>query len=400
MPSRPCRDPGQFHLCPLRTQAADTKPAGSCNGRAELKPARILAAVGWALLLGCNGEPVGSELRIYNWTDYIAPETVALFEAQTGIRVTYDVFDSNEMLEAKLLSGASGYDIVVPTSDFMGRQIIAGVFQPLDPLQLPNHRYLDPQLMAVVAGLDEGNRYGVPYLWGTTGLGVNLDLVRQRLGEDAPLDSLALLFDPENISRLADCGVAVLDAPQELFGAALLYAGEDPRSMAPEPYGEVARPLLAAIRPYVRYFHSSQYINDLANGEICLAFGWSGDILQARDRALEAGSDISLAYFVPREGALLWFDMLAIPTDAPNVDNAHRFINFLLQPEVIAQVSNYVKYANANLAATPLLPADIRDDPAIYPPADVRDRLYTDVVTPPSVDRVINRLWTAIKTGR
>lgn len=351
-------------------------------------------------LLGCAEQPTGPELRVYNWSDYIAPDTVARFERETGIRVVYDVFDSNEVLEAKLLSGAASYDIVVPTSDFMGRQIIAGVFQPLDLAKLPNYRNLDPRLMELIAEFDPGNRYGVPYLWGTSGIGYNVGLVRAALGEGAPVDSLDLVLQPEYASQLADCGIAFLDAPSEVFSAVLKYLGLDPNSQVPEHYQQQARAVLDAVRPYIRYFHSSQYINDLANGDICVAFGWSGDILQARDRALEAGNDIDIAYTIAREGALMWFDMLAIPADARNVDNAHRFIDYLLRPEVIAEVTEFVKYANANAAATPLLPPAITDDPAIYPPAEVRARLYPDKVTPPKIDRVMTRVWTAVKTGR
>ncbi|RMF98210.1 MAG: extracellular solute-binding protein [Gammaproteobacteria bacterium] len=354
------------------------------------------------LLAGCGG---GTEqdvrvLRVYNWSDYIAPDTVPRFEAETGIRVSYDVFDSNEVLEAKLLTGASGYDLVVPTSDFMGRQILAGVFQPLDKSQLPNLRNLDPELMRLIENFDPGNRYGVPYLWGTTGFGYNSAAVRSALGPDAPLDSLDLLFQPRYLSHLADCGVAFLDAPQEVFSAVLNYLGQDPNSNDLSLYRGPARELLLRIRPYIRYFHSSQYINDLANGEICIAFGWSGDVLQAAARAREAGNGIDIRYTIPREGALLWIDMLAIPADARHPDNAHRFIDYLLRPEVIAAVTRHVKYANANLAANALLPPEILGNPGIYPPEELRARLWTDKVTPPKVDRVMNRIWTEVKTGR
>ena len=352
------------------------------------------------LLLACTEQDAGPELRVYNWSDYIAPDTVARFEQETGIRVIYDVFDSNEVLEAKLLSGASGYDIVVPTSDFMGRQIIAGVFQPLDRAQLSNYRNLDPEIMRLIENFDPGNRYGVPYLWGTTGIGYNVARVNAALGDSAPVDSLDLVFKREYASRLADCGIAFLDAPSEVFSAALNYLDLDPNSQVPEHYEKQVRELLDGVRPYIRYFHSSQYINDLANGDICVVFGWSGDILQARDRAQEAANGIEIAYSLPREGALLWFDMLAIPAGTRNVDNAHRFINFLLRPEVIAEVTDFVKYANANTAATKLLAPAISSDPAIYPPAQVRARLYADKVTPPKVDRVMTRVWTAVKTGR
>ena len=340
------------------------------------------------------------ELRVYNWTDYIAPGTIARFEAETGIRVIYDVFDSNEVLEAKLLSGAAGYDIVVPTSDFMGRQIVAGVFQPIDRTRLLNAGYLDAQLMRIIESFDPGNQYGIPYLWGTTGFGYNVDKLREVLGPDAPLDSLDLLFKPEYMAKLDKCGVAFLDAPQELFPSVLNYLGIDPNTTDLEPYQREARALLMAVRPYVSYFHSSQYINDLANGDICVAFGWSGDILQAADRAREADNGVNIAYTVPKEGALMWFDMLAIPADARQPDYAHQFIDFLLRPDVIAEVTQTVKYANANTAATAELPSAIRSNPAIYPPAELRANLWTDKVTPPKVDRVMNRVWTEIKTGQ
>jgi putrescine transport system substrate-binding protein len=354
------------------------------------------------LLTACGGVPEGDELelRVYNWSDYIAPQTISRFETETGLRVVYDVFDSNEVLEAKLLSGASGYDLVVPTSDFMGRQIVAGVFQPLDKSLLPNAANLDPELMALITQFDPSNSHGVPYLWGTTGVGYNRDAIAARLPADAPLDSLDIIFKPEYLARLADCGVAFLDAPSEVFTAVLHYQGLDPNSTEAEDYQGSARSLLDGIRPFITYFHSSQYINDLANGDICVAFGWSGDILQAASRAAEADNGVNIDYRIPREGALLWFDMLAIPAGARHVENAHRFIDYLLRPEVIAEITAYVRYANPNLPATALIPEEISGDPGIYPPPAVRARLFTDRVTPPSIDRVMNREWTAVKTGR
>lgn len=359
-----------------------------------------LITLGLLCLSACTEESAGPELRVYNWSDYIAPDTTARFETETGIRVIYDVFDSNEVLEAKLLSGASGYDIVVPTSDFMGRQIIAGVFQPLDRERLPNYRHLDPELMELVASFDPGNRFGVPYLWGTTGIGYNVEKLRAALGDEAPVDSLDLLFKPEYASELADCGIAILDSPTEVFSSVLKYLGLDPNSRDPGDYEIRAKEVLDGIRPYVRYFHSSQYINDLANGDICLAFGWSGDILQARDRADEAGNDVKIAFSTPREGSLMWFDMLAIPAGSQSVEYAHRFIDFLMRPDVIAEITGYVKYANANATSTALLPEKITSDPGIYPPRALRERLYTGKVTPPRIDRVMTRVWTAVKTGR
>ncbi|HHQ14916.1 MAG TPA: extracellular solute-binding protein [Chromatiales bacterium] len=363
--------------------------------------AKVASLVLVLLLAGCGGEPENraGELRVYNWTDYIAPSTIPRFEAETGIRVIYDVFDSNEILEAKLLTGAVGHDLVVPTSDFMARQIVAGVFQPLDKARLPNLANLDPDLMAQVRQFDPDNRYGVPYLWGTTGLGYDEERIVQLLGPDVPLDSLDLLFRPGYMRRLAKCGVAVLDAPQEVFAAALNYLGFDPNSTDPSLYQNEAYELLSRVRPYIAYFHSSQYINDLANGDICMVFGWSGDILQAASRAAEAGNGIGIRYVIPREGAMLWFDMLAIPATAENVDEAHAFIDYLLHPDVIAEITATVKYANPNIAATGLVPAAIRNNPGIYPPESVRRRLFTSKLTAPKLDRVMNRVWTSVKTG-
>ncbi len=253
--------------------------------------------------------------------------------------------------------------------------------------------------MSFIESFDPGNAYGIPYLWGTTGFGYNLDMVQAALGSDAPLDSFDLIFQPENLSRLADCGVAFLDAPQEVFEAVLNYLGLDPNSTNVDDYRIEARRVLDAIRPYITYFHSSQYINDLANGDICVAFGWSGDILQAAARAREASNGQRIVYSIPREGALMWFDMLAIPADSRNPENAHRFIDFILRPEVIAEITEHVKYANANLQATPLVSPEIRDHPGIYPTPEIRSTLFTDEVTPPRVDRVMNRVWTSVKTG-
>lgn len=363
----------------------------------------MVALLALALAVGACGAPPDAgtmPLRVYNWSDYIAPGTLEAFEAETGIHVTYDVFDSNEVLEAKLLSGASGYDVVVPTSEFLGRQVPAGVFQPLDRRRLANHRHLDPALMARLEEVDPGNRHGVPYLWGTTGIGHNVERVRAVLGADAPVDSLRLVFDPAHAAPLAECGIAMLDAPREVFSAALQYLGIDPNTDDPAHYQRDARRLLEGIRPYIRYFHSSQYINDLANGEVCVALGWSGDILQAADRAREAGKPFEVAYRTPQEGALVWFDLLAIPAGARNVEDAHRFIDYLLRPDVIARITRHVNYANANLAADALLAPEVRANPGIYPPRAARQRFYVNAVVSPKMNRIITRTWTAVKSGR
>jgi putrescine transport system substrate-binding protein len=341
-------------------------------------------------------EPV---LHVYNWSDYIAPDTIANFQKETGISVTYDVYDGNEVLEAKLLAGHSGYDIVVPSaSPFMARQIMAGAYRALDKTRLPNLKNLDPQLLARAATADPGNARGVPYLWSVTGIGFNLALVERALGDTVPRDSLALLFDPALAQKLAPCGIALLDTPQEVVPAALVYLGLDPKSHDP---GDLNRAiaLLDRVRPYVRKFHSSQYINDLATGDICIALGYSGDVIQARNRAREAESPVEIGFRVPREGAQMSIDMLGIPADAPHPDNAHAFIDYILRPEIIAAISNAVSYPNPNQAATGLVDAEIRDDPGIYPPETVRRLLYIDLPAPRAYERLRSRAWSRMKSG-
>jgi putrescine transport system substrate-binding protein len=358
-----------------------------------------LAAV--ALTVGAGAAtPAAAEgqLHFYNWSDYIAEDTIPGFEAKTGIDVTYDVYDSNEVLEAKLLAGSTGYDLVVPTGIFMERQVKAGVFRPLDTSQIPNLDHLNPKLMGYLAELDPGNEHAAIYMWGTTGLGLNVDMVRERLGEDVALDSYDLLLDPEKVSKLADCGVHVLDAPTELIPVALNYLGLDPNTDRAEDFEAVAA-LLMPIRPHITKFHSSEYVNALANGDICLALGWSGDVLQAADRAAEADNGVNVTYVIPKEGTLMWFDTLVIPADAPNPDAAHAMINYLLEPEVSAAISNYVAYANANDAAAPFMDKEILNDPRIYPDDAVLARLFPDRASSQAVDRMRTRLWNRFKTG-
>jgi putrescine transport system substrate-binding protein len=343
------------------------------------------------------------ELHVYNWSDYIAPDTIANFTKETGIAVTYDVYDGNEVLEAKLLAGQSGYDVVVPSaSPFMAREIKAGAFLPLDKAKLPNLKNLDPAMLALAAEADPGNVHGVPYLWSVTGIGYNKALVAKALGpagnESGPRDTLALLFDPDNAKKLADCGISLLDTPQEVFPAALAYLGLDPRSTDPVDLKK-ATALIEKIRPYVRKFHSSQYINDLANGDICIALGYSGDVIQARNRAEEAKNGVKIAFRVPKEGAQFSIDMLAIPTDAPHPDNALKFIDYLLRPEVIAAISDAVSYPNPNLAATALVKPEIRDDPGIYPPEAVKKLFYVDLPAPRDYERARMLAWNRVKAG-
>jgi putrescine transport system substrate-binding protein len=341
----------------------------------------------------------GNVLHVYNWSDYIAEDTVAKFTAATGIDVVYDVYESNETLEAKLLTGSSGYDIVVPTSQYLQRQIRAGVYRELDRDLLPNLANMDADLMAQAAQYDEGNAHSVIYMWGTTGIGYNVGKVEERLGADAPTDSWAMVFDPEVASKLADCGIAVLDSSSDLLPSALAWLGRDPTSATREDM-EAAAEVMTSVRPYIRYFHSSQYISDLANGEICVAVGYSGDMFIAAARAEEAGTGQEIAYTVPKEGAQQWFDMMAIPADAPNPEAAHAFFNFIMEPQITADITNYVWYASANEAAMPLVVAEISGDPAIFPPDDVVAKLFPTVTHDARTDRMITQLWTRVKTGQ
>ncbi|UFQ98024.1 polyamine ABC transporter substrate-binding protein [Pseudomonas wenzhouensis] len=337
-------------------------------------------------------------VHIYNWSDYIGEETLAKFEAKTAIKPIYDVFDSNETLEGKLLAGRSGYDVVVPSNHFLGKQIRAGAFQALDRSRLPNWSNLDPALLKQLETNDPGNQYAVPYLWGTNGIGYNVDKINSVLGVDQ-IDSWAVLFEPENIKKLSQCGVAFLDSGDEMIPAMLNYLGLDPNSTNPDDYAKAEAKLLE-VRPYVTYFHSSKYIGDLANGNICIAAGFSGDVLQAADRADEAGKGIDIAYVIPKEGANLWFDMMAIPADSANAEQAHAFINFLLEPEVIAEVSDYVGYANPNTKADAFMDEDVRNDPSVYPPQAVLDKLYISAELPARVERLKTRTWTKVKSGQ
>ena len=337
-------------------------------------------------------------LHVYNWNDYIDEALLEKFEQQTGIRLVYDVFDSNEILETRLLAGGSGYDVVVPSGAFLQRQIAAGVFQPLDPDLLPNSRHLWDLVKTRTAQFDPGNVYSVNYMWGTTGIGVNLAKVKEILGPQAPVDSLSLIFDPRYAGPLARCGIFMLDAPDEMIPAALTYLGEDGNSKDIRTI-EKTESLFEAIRPFVRKFDNSGYISALANGDICVAFGYSGDILQARDRALEAENGVEIAYHAPREGAVMWFDQMAIPADAPNRDAAHRFMNFMMDPHNMAQASNYVFYANGNATARQYMDPEILDDPAIYPDEETLASLYIVTTWPPHVQRAASRLWTRIKSG-
>ena len=339
----------------------------------------------------------GNTVKIYNWSDYIGPTTLADFQQATGIQPTYDVFDSNETLEGKMLTGRSGYDVVVPSNHFLGRQIKAGAFQKLDLSQLPNRKNLDPQLMKQLEANDPGNQYAVPYLWGTNGIGYNVDKVKAALGVDT-IDSWAVLFEPENMKKLQKCGVSFMDSPDEVFPAVLNYMGMDPRSESAKDY-ERAAAKLKAVRPYVTYFHSSKWVSDLANGDICVAFGYSGDVLQAKNRAIEANNGVKVAYSIPKEGANVWFDMLAIPKGAKDPEDAYTFINYLLQPQVIAPISDFVGYPNPNKDAIELVDPAIRNNTNLYPTEAAMKTLYTLQPMDQKAERIRTRVWTRIKSG-
>ncbi|MGC1497597.1 MAG: polyamine ABC transporter substrate-binding protein [Sulfitobacter sp.] len=356
----------------------------------------ILGSVAATALIASTA--MAEEVRVYNWSDYIDESLLEKFETETGIDLIYDVFDSNEVLETKMLAGGSGYDVVVPSGTFLQRQITAGAFQKLDQSKLSNSGNMWDVINTRVAKYDPDNQYAINYMWGTTGLGVNVNKVKEVLGDDAPIGSLDLVFNPENMEKLSACGVHFLDAPAEMIPAALAYLGADPDSQDPDVIATV-EPTLTAIAPFVQKFHSSEYINALANGDICVAFGWSGDILQARDRAAEADNGVEIAYNAPSEGALMWFDNMAIPVDAPNPDGAHKFLNFIMDAQNMAAASNYVYYANGNLASQEFLEEDVIGDPAIYPTPETLENLYTTSPYGPKVQRVVTRLWTKIKSG-
>jgi putrescine transport system substrate-binding protein len=372
----------------------------------------VLTAAAMALAVAACGKKEPSEqaqqpggaaqeekvLHVFNWSDYIAEDTIANFEKSSGVKVTYDVFDSNDVLETRLLAGNSGFDVVVPSASFLERQIKAGVFQKLDKSQLPNLKNMDPDIMNRVGLHDPGNEYAIPYLWGTTGIGYNEDKIKKVLGSATP-DSWNYIFDPKNAAKLKDCGISLLDASDEVLKIVLAWMGRDPNSQKEEDL-KAAEQKLMPIRPYIRKIHSSQYIDDLANGELCIAVGWSGDILQARDRAEEAGQGVKIKYAIPKEGTIVWFDMLAIPADAKHPKNAHAFINYLLEPQVAANNSNFVNYANANAASLPMVGDEVKNDPGIYPTPEVKAKLFPSLAYGEDFQRSMNRMWTKFTTGQ
>jgi putrescine transport system substrate-binding protein len=355
----------------------------------------VVAGLSTLLVAGGAGAAEEKVLNVYNWSDYIAEATIANFEKETGIEVNYDVYDSNETLEGKLLAGRSGYDVVVPSSSFLATQIKAKIFRKLDRAKLKNWGNLDPEIMRRLEAADPGNQHAVPYMWGTTGIGYDVEKVKARLG-DVEVDSWDLIFKPEIAAKLADCGIALLDSPTDVFDTARNYLGLNPTSEKDADLKK-AEELLQRLRPHVKYFHSSQYIDDLANGEICVALGYSGDLFQAID---DAGEGRKIAYAIPKEGAIIWFDLMAIPADAPHPGNAHLFIDYVLRPEVVAAISDEVFYANPNAEATPLVSAEVREDPAIYPPDAVMKRLFPQKAHGAEFMRKQSRAWTRVKTGK
>ena len=373
--------------CLLTLTACGDRKSGTASGSAE-KPGAAAD----------TGTAKGQVLNLYIWSDYLAADTLSNFEKQTGIKVHVAYFDTNETLETKLLAGSSGYDVVVPTASYFERQIKAGVYLTLDKSKLPNLKNMDPQLMAKVALHDPGNAHGIIYTWGTNGIGYNEKMVRE-LMPDAPLDSWRMVFDPAVASKVAKCGISVLDSPAEMLRAVYSYLGKDANSQSPADLVQ-AEAVLTKIRPFIRNINSSEYIEALANGDLCIAVGYNGDVMQARDRAREANKGIEVKYYVPKEGSILWFDMLAIPKDAPDPDSAYAYLNYIMTPQVIADISNFKRYANANTASQPLVSESVRNDPGIYPPPEQRQKLAVQLADSADQTRAITRVWQRFKTGQ
>ena len=359
----------------------------------------LAVSISLGLLTGTCAWAQPQHVNFYNWSDYIDPTVLKDFTRETGIEVTYDTFDSNDLLETKLLAGKSGYDVVVPTAYFLQRQIQAGVFQKLDKSKLPNSVNAWPEITLRLAHYDPGNDYGVNYMWGTTGIGYNVKAMHERLGANATIDSWDVVFKPELLAKFKGCGIHMLDSADDILPAALHYLKLDPNSTKPDDLDRAVA-LMAKIRPDVRKFHSSEYLNALASGEICLVVGWSGDIKQSQKRAAEAKNGVDIGYSIPKEGAQMFFDNLAVPKDAPHPAEALAFINYLQRPDVAAKNSNLVSYANGNLASQKFIDKKVLEDPGIYPSADTMARLYTVSARSPEAQRLINRVWTRVKTGR
>jgi putrescine transport system substrate-binding protein len=379
----------------LDTARPGRRPAHSLAALAAAAAAVVVTACG----TGSGNTPAAEdkELRIYNWADYIGKDTIGNFEAASGIKVIYDTYDADETLEAKMMAGDAGYDVVSTSTDYFSRQIKAGIYRPLDKSLLPNWKNLDPHVLAIEAEADPGNAHAVPYLRHVNGFAYNVDLIRARM-PDAPVDSLDLIFKPEIVRRFADCGVTFLDSPEDVLQLALNYLHLDPNTRRPEDY-QKAEQLLMAVRPYIKAFDSTEYLNGLINGEFCISMSWSGDYATSRARARSAGIDVPLAFSVPKEGANGSYDAWLIPADAPHPLAAHKFLDYMLEPRVIAGVTNYIHYANDNSASDPYIDPQIRADPAVYLPPAVEARLYHAAEAGPALERLRTRTWTRIKTG-
>jgi putrescine transport system substrate-binding protein len=360
---------------------------------------RFVAALAAVVLISAPAQAEDRVVNFYNWSNYMAPDVLENFTRETGIKVVYDTFDANETLETRLMAGKSGYDVVVPTAYFLQRQITARIFQKLDKSKLPNLANAWPVVTQHLSTYDPGNLYAANYMWGTTGIGYNVKTVQKILGPDARIDSWDIVFKPENLAKFKDCGVHMLDSADDIFPAALSYLGLDPNSTKQADL-EKAADLVSKVRPYVRKFHSSEYLSALATGEICLVVGWSGDIMQSRSRAAEAKSGVEIGYTIPKEGAQMFFDNLAIPADAQHVAEAYELINYLYRPDVAAKNSDFLSYANGNLASQKLIDPKILGDKNIYPDDATLAKLFVITARDPATQRIINRLWTRVKTGR
>lgn len=362
----------------------------------KMKSLTIVAA----LLASVSVSAIAADkvVNVYNWSDYMDPKTIKSFEKETGIKVNYDVYDSNEILEAKLMSGGSGYDVVVPTGAFLERQAKAGVYEVIDPSKLSNYGNIDKEMAAKIALHDPENKHNVPYTWGTVGLGINQEMVKARLG-DVEFNSLDLVFKPEVAAKLADCGIGMLDSPAEVMSIALNYVGLDPNSEDAKDL-KVATAMVKKARPHYKYFDSGRLIADLANGDICVALGYNGDLLQSQSRAVEAGLGVKVEYLIPKEGTIAWFDLMAIPADAPHKAEAYQFINYILKAESAASIANFVFYAVANKAADEFIIDDIKTNPGIYPTTEAKKTLFTQQSHTSRYDRKLTRAWSGIKTGR
>ncbi|WP_043283782.1 polyamine ABC transporter substrate-binding protein [Paraburkholderia oxyphila] len=357
--------------------------------------ALALAGAAWQTMPAAHADD--QVVNVYNWGNSIGKDTIANFEKATGIKVVYQEFDSNDTLQAKLLSGNSGYDVVVPSDMYWARQVQAGIFQKIDHAKVPNMAGLDPDIMKIVAQEDPGNRYGVPWSWGTDGIGVNVEKVKAALGNDVQLNSWSLLFDPKNAQKLKSCGISVLDSPVDAFGMALVYLKKDPNTNNPADY-EAAYQVLKGIRPYITQFNSTSYINDLAGGDICIALGWSGDVNSARVAALDAKKPYHIKYLIPDVGTAIWFDMMAIPKDAPHPEAAMKFINFVISEKEAAALTNYTSYPSTVPAAKALVRPEVMADPAVFPPPDVYRKLFISTPMTAELTRLQNRLWAKLKT--